>query len=273
MDIATPDARLSVRRMCRLTVLVSALCFAFSSLVLAPIYVKYASDILYAETWWVFLLYYLTEEGLLDLAVFAVCYPATIYALWRAGFKGAARVPVAFSLITLAKFAVNFFMTSIVDGALPSASEFLSFDLPYIGAMYLLEIAQYAVVILLTLWIRRRYLRRAAEAQLLTGEAVPAACFTFTRLLSCKNPVQHSALLMAVFMLAVRVVMHQIYQFTLYATSGYTDGLLIMALDLIGDIFVGVILYFAALLLLSRFYRKDSEAAAAEAVETPAGRA
>ena len=34
-----------------------------------------------------------------------------------------------------------------------------------------------------------------------------------------------------------------------------------------------LVLVIYALLLLSRFYRKDSEAAAAEAAETPAGRA
>ena len=272
MDSTTPDTRLSVRRMCRLTVLVSALCFALTSLVLAPVYVKYASDILYAETWWVYLLYYLTEEGLVDLAVFAVCYPATMYAVWRAGFKGAVRIPVAFSLITLGKFAVNFFMTSLVDGALPNASEFLSFDLPYIGTMYLLEIAQYAVVILLTVWIKGRYLRRQALAGLSAGEGTaPAASFTFTGLLPRKNPVQLSALLMAVFMLAVRFVMHQIYQYTLYITSGYTDGLLIMVLDLLGDIFAGVVLYFAALLLMARFGRRDEEAAKAAAQTAEAG--
>lgn len=265
MDQATPDIRLSVRRMCRLTVLISAICFAATSFVLAPIYIKYASDIVYAEAWWVYLLYFLTEEGLVDLAVFAVCYPAAIYAVWRAGFKGALRVPVAFALITLGKFMVNFFMTSIVDGALPSASEFFRFDLPYIGVMYLMEIAQYAVVILLTLWIKRRYLRCAAEAELTPGMPAPVAPgYTFDRLFSVKNPVQRSALLMAVLLFAVRVVMHQVYQYTLYVTSGYTDGLLAMVLELFSDLFIGVILYFVALLLLSRFYRKDAESAEAD---------
>ena len=60
---------------------------------LAPIYIKYASDIMYAEAWWVYLLYYLTEEGLMDLVVFAVCYPATIYAVWLVGLKQAICVP------------------------------------------------------------------------------------------------------------------------------------------------------------------------------------
>ena len=263
MEPITPNTRLSVRRMCRLTVLVSAICFAITSFVLAPIYIKYASDIMYAEAWWVYLLYYLTEEGLMDLVVFAVCYPATIYAVWQAGLKQAIRVPISFALITLGRFIANFFMTSIVDGALPNAGEFFSFDLPYIGVLYLLEMLQYALVILLTVLVKRRYERKREEVALLSAAdatAPTSTLFAFTRLLSVKNPVQLSALLMATVLFVLRVAQHQIYQYTLYMTSGYTDGFVIMALDLISDIFVAVIAYFVALLLLSRFYRKDTEA-------------
>lgn len=262
MEPITPNTRLSVRRMCRLTVLVSAIAFAFTSFVLAPIYIKYASDIIYAEAWWIYLLYYLTEEGFVDLMVFSVCYPATIYAVWRAGLKQSIRVPISFALITLGKFMVNFFMTSIVDGALPNAGDFFSFDLPFIFGLYLLEMLQYGFVILLSVLIKRRYdQKREAEALLPETEATatPAASFVFTRLLSVKNPVQRSAFLMALVVFVLRVLQHQIYQYTLYITSGYTEGFVIMALDLISDIFVSVIMYFVALLLLSRFYRKDVE--------------
>lgn len=270
MEQSTLNPRLSVRRMCRLTVLVSVICYAVSSFVLAPIYIQFASNIVYAEAWWVYLLYYLTEEGLIDLVVFAVCYPATMYAVWQAGLKQAIRVPVAFSLITLGKFLVNFFMTSIVDGALPTASEFLHFDLPYIGALYVLEILQYALVIGLVLLLKRRYENKCAvadaEALLHESKTAPSEpLFRFNRLLGLKNPVQLSAFLTALLIFIARVIQHQIYQYTLYVTSGYTDGLFIMVLDLISDLFIAVMLYFAALLLLSRFYRKDCEAAAREA--------
>ena len=264
-----PDSRLSVRRMTRLTVLMSAVCFAISSLVLSPIYIRFASDVVYADTWWVYLLYYFTEEGLVDLAVFAVCYPAAIYAVWQAGLKRAIRVPVAFSLITLVKFILNFFMTSIVDGALPDISAFLSVDLPLIGAMYLLEILQYVLVILCTLAVKRRYMQKqmaiAENAQHRHSEATRFhdELFPFTKLLSAKNPIQLSALWMTVMVLGARILMHQIYQYTLYIHTGSTDGLLVMALDLISDVFVAALLYFAALLLLSRFHRRDTESAVA----------
>lgn len=265
MEQINQNTALTVRRMCRLTLLVAAIGYALNSFILSPLYINFASDVLYSETWWVYLLYYLTEEGLLDLAVFAICYPAAIYAVWQAGLKRAIRVPVSFALLTLGRFVVNFFMTSITDSALPSMEDFLSFDLPYIGALYLLEMLQYALVISLTLAVKHRYQRKLdyleAEALMAGKEPAPVApLLPFTRLVSVKNPLQCSAFLMALMILVIRVAMHQIYQFTLFARTGASDGLFIMVLDLISDIFVGVIFYFAALLLISRFHRKDLEA-------------
>lgn len=266
MELLTPNPRLTVRRMCRLTLLVAAACFAINSFVLSPLYIKFASDIMYAEAWWVYLLYYLTEEGLIDMAVFAVCYPATIYAVWCVGLKRAVRVPLSFALLTLARFVVNFFMTAITDSALPDAEEFLSFDLPYIAALYLLEMLQFALIIAITLSVRRRYLRnrelREAEALLEGGKAAAEApLLPFTRLFGMKNPLQRASFLMALLVTVLGVMSDQIYQFTLFSQNGYTDGLLIMVLDLIADLFLGAILYFAALLLINRFYGKDTEAA------------
>lgn len=269
MEQLTPSCRSAVRRMCGLTVLVAAVLYALNSFVLSPVYIKFASDIVYADTWWVYVLYYLTEEGLLDLTVFAVCYPAAIYAVWCAGLKRAIRVPVAFALLTLARFVVNFFMTAITDSALPDIEEFLAFDLPYIGALYLLEMLQYALVIAMTLAVKHRYLRKRefleAEAMLDGKTAAPEApLLPFTRLISVKNPLQCSALLMALLVFVLRFASHQIYQITLFVQTGRSDGLLVMVLDILSDIFVGVIFYFAALLLISRFYGKDAGAESKE---------
>ena len=266
MEQTTIDTRYTVRRMCRLTLLVSAICFGINSFVLSPVYIQLASNVAYADLWWTYILYYLTSEGLIDLAVFAICYPAAMYTVWHAGLKGGIRVPVTFALVTLSRFVVNFFMTAITDSALPDAHEFLTADLPMIGGMFLLEMIQYALPIALTLWQKRRYERAQgileAEALSETGAPAKAPLFVFTRLLNFKNPVQTSAFLMALVMFLFRFAMHQIYQYALYITSGYTDGLFIMVLDLITDLFVSLILYFAALLLLSRFYRKDAERSA-----------
>ena len=266
MEQISPNPQLSVRRMFRLTVWVAALCYAVGSFLLSPLYIRFASDIAFSDAWWVYILYYLTEEGLLDMAAFAVCYTATLYAVWCAGLKKAIRVPLAFALITFGKFVVNFFMTSITDSALPSMDAFLSFDLPYIAALFLLEMLQYAVIIGIALWVKHLYSRKReyleACAMLAGKEPAPdAVLLPLTRLLSWKNPIQRSALFMGVVIFVLRFATHQIYQITLYIQTGASDGWLIMVLDLISDIFIGVIFYFAAMLLINRFARKDSESA------------
>ena len=269
MEQITSNPAATVRRMFRLTLLVATVGYVLTSFLLSPLYIKFASDVVYADAWWVYILYYLTEEGLVDLTVFAICYSAAIYAVWTVGLKRAIRVPIAFVLLTLARFVVNFFMTAITDSALPSMDDFLSFDLPYISVLFLLEVFQYALVIALTLWVKRRH-TRACELmmadRLLAGKEaeipVASAVFPFATLVSVKNPLQLSALLMGLWMFFSRFVSHQIYQYTVYLASGYTDGLLVMVLDLISDVFVGVIFYFAAVLLFSRFHRKDTASAA-----------
>ena len=267
MEQITPNSSAMVRRMWRLTVLVASIGFAIGSFLLSPIYVTFASDVVYADAWWVFILYYLTEGGFLDLAVFAICYPAAIYAAWHVGLKQSARIPVTFALITLGRFLVNFFMTTVMDSALPSLVDFLTFDLPYIGALYFLEMLQYALVIGIALLVKRRFFRkreyREACAILEKKELEPLAPFLpFNRLLGLKNPLQRSAFYMALLVFFLNFAQHQIYQITLYIYTGRSDGLLIMILDLITDLFIGVIFYFVAMLLMNRFHMKDMESVA-----------
>ena len=269
MEQITPNPSAAVRRMFRLTVLVASIGFALGSFILSPLYIMFASDVVYADAWWVFVLYYLTEESLLDLAVFAVCYPAAIYAVWQAGLKRAIRVPVAFALLTLGRFVVNFVMTTITDSALPSLEDFLTFDLPYIGALYLLEILQYILVIALAILVKHRADRKREYLEacaILEGKTIaPAApLLPFHRLLALKNPLQRSVFYMALTVFLLRFASHQIYQLTLFFETGSSDGLLIMALDLISDVFIGFILYFVAMLLINRVYLKDAAAEAAQ---------
>ena len=264
MEQITSNPVATVRRMRRLTLLVASIGFALGSFLLSPLYISFASNVVYADTWWVFILYYLTEEGLLDMAVFAICYPAAIYAAWQVGLKRSIRVPLSFALLTLARFIVNFFMTAVTDSALPSPEEFLSFDLPYIGGLFLLEMAQFALVLTVSLLVKRRFLRKREYLEacaILEGKTVAPAepLLPFIRLLPFKNPLQRSAFYMALTVFLLRFAGHQIYQMTLFLQTGRSDGLLIMVLDLISDIFIGVILYFVAMLLMNRFHRKDSE--------------
>ena len=115
-----------------------------------------------------------------------------------------------------------------------------------------------------SLLVKRRFLRKREYLEacaILEGKTVAPAepLLPFIRLLPFKNPLQRSAFYMALTVFLLRFAGHQIYQMTLFLQTGRSDGLLIMVLDLISDIFIGVILYFVAMLLMNRFHRKDSE--------------
>lgn len=257
-------------RMCRWTLLVSGIGFGLCSFLFAPLFVRFASDIAYQDTWWVYLLYCLTDGGLLDIAVVLLAYPATLYAVWELGLRGAARVPISFALMTLAKYTVNFLFPALTyEGVLPSWSSFTRFDLPIMLANYALEMLQFGLVILCAVLVKRRYDRKQAEAYAYAElneeetqeetEEEADRIFPFTRILSVKNPVQLSALLAAGVVFILRTAMHQIYQYTLYLNGG-TEGILVMAMDLLADLFIAVILYFSVLLLTSRFHERGAEA-------------
>ncbi len=251
-----------VRRMLRFTLLVAAIGFGLRAIVLSPIYIRFASDVAYADDWWVILLYYLTDGGLCDLTVFALCYPATLYAIWVAGFKRAVSVPVLYAILTVVKFILNFIMSCITDSALPQFSDFVSGDLPIILAMVLLELLQYALMILIMIIWRSRYENRvalaAAATELGRDMPPPLPAFPLRRLVDMKNPVQGTAFLTALILFIGRLAMHQIYQYALYITSGYTDGIVVMLVDLLLDIFISVLFYFSFLLLLPRFHEKNA---------------
>ncbi len=259
-------ARDVVRRMRRITLMATAIGFGLYALILSPIYLRFSSDITFQNAWWVQILYYLTAENVCDLVVFAVCYPASLYAVWMVGIKRAMSIPVCYSLMTVLKFVLNCVVSYITDSALPQLSDFFYHDfLPIILPMVLLELLQYIIMLVIIGVWRHRYENRLllseAAAELGRDIPPPKPAFPFVRLVNVKNPVQGTAFLSALVLLIGRVAMHQIYQYALYITSGYTDGLVVMLIDLISDIFIAVLFYFAFLLLLPRFHEKTPQVA------------
>lgn len=266
-------------KLLKLTVIAALIGFGLNSLVLSPIYIRLASDVAFSDTLWVALLYHLTQDGLLDLAVFAVCYPASMYAVWRVGLRRAKAFPVAFSLLTLGKYVVNYFMTCLTDTGFPSAMELFTYDLPVILFMLVLELGQYAAILAILMLTKSAYLRRKSleEAETMLaeghtpdgawdtdGDSLDATCggtevFPFTRLVSLRNPVQLTAFLGALLVFLARSINHLIYQITLFRFYGFTDGLLVMGVDFITDLFLAVLFYFASVLLLPRFARQEQE--------------
>lgn len=255
-QIKDPQSRVTVRRMFLLVFLVAGLGFALRSFVLAPVYVRFASDIMYSTSWWVSILYLLIDGGWMDLAVFALCYPATLYAIWRAGLKDARRIPILYAILTVFKFAVNFIMTSLSDGALPAWSEFVRLELPVILPQIFLELLQYALMILFICLLRKNYIRKRLHAGE-SDETFGTDVFPFRGVFSRTNPVQRAIFWTAMVLLLGRVFMHFRYQLALYAWYGVTEGWVQMLIDLVFDLAVAAVFYFVSLLLLLRFSERD----------------
>ncbi len=256
-----------IRRLFLWMLLVTAVGFGLKAFLLGPLYIRLDSDVLYQNTWWVDILYYFTDGGLLDLAVFAIVYPITIYAVFYAGLRGSIRLPITFAVLTLLKFAVNFFMTSITDGALPTPEKFVANDLPVILGMVALELVQYVFVVVIAVFVQWRYearIRVAEGMKLLpvskrVDYPLPPPPFPFVNLLTWRNPLQRGAFLTALMVLLFRLTMHLVYQITLYNFQGFSDGWLVMLVDLFADLFISVALYLVSLLIMMRLHRRNAD--------------
>ncbi len=265
-QLSTINNTASHRRIFRLVLWMAAVGFGIKAFLLAPLYVRFATDVAFQDAWWVHILYLLTDGGLMDLAVFAVCYPATFYAIRNAGLKRSLSIPVVFSVFTLLKFIANFVMDALYEGALPGLSSFLTGDLPMILVMFLLELFQYILVILIALFVRWRYdarIRVAEGMKLLPRDRrvdypLPPADFPFTGLYTRRNALQRGALLSAIAITVGRLIMHLVYQIAQFSQFGSSEGWVVMLIDLIGDVVIGVIFYFIALLIMMHFHQKEA---------------
>ena len=245
----------------RLTLLVAGLGFAVKALILHPLYILLATNVTHMYAFYTTVLYYLIDGGLLDLAVIAVCYPASAYEVWKKGVKGSKKVILAFTLLTTGKFVANYVMDILTYSGLPRLNEFLT-DIPMILAMLILELIPYALVLTAAALATARWNRKAelaAYTSELTDTATPAAVFPFVRLVSFKNPLQLASFVGAAAILLSREISYHVYQLTLLTNFGSTDGWADMLITLLADTALSVLLYFAAILLLPRFHSREAE--------------
>lgn len=245
----------------RLVLLVAGIGFAVKALLVHPVYVLLGNDITHMNAWYTALLYYLIDGGLWDLAVIAVCYPATVYTVWCKGLKGSKSVVWAFTLLTAGKFVLNYVMDILTYSGLPRLDEFLT-DIPLVLIMLAVELVPFAIAVTVIATTKNRYDRKAEEATFrsrMTETAAPAPVLPFARLLSLRNPLQVASFAGVVAIFLSNEVSYHVYQLTLYRNFGYTDGWLDMVVTFFSDIVISTLIYFAALLLLPHIHRKETE--------------
>ena len=245
----------------RLTLLVAGIGFAVKCLLVHPIYILLGNDVVHMNAWYTALLYYLIDGGLWDLAVIAVCYPATVYSVWKRGMKGSRGVVLAFSLLTAGKFVLNYVMDILTYSGLPRWDEFLS-DIPVILIMLVVELIPYALAAFVVAIARNSYIRKsdmAAYQSMLTETEAPAPVFPMDQVLAFCNPVQLATFIGVLAIFLSREISYHVYEITLYVNFGYTDGWVDMLVTLFSDILISTLIYFASLLLLPHIHSKETE--------------
>ena len=245
----------------RLTLLVAGIGFAVKCLLVHPIYILLGNDVVHMNAWYTALLYYLIDGGLWDLAVIAVCYPATVYSVWKRGMKGSRGVILTFTLLTAGKFVLNYIMDILTYSGLPRLDEFLS-DIPIILVMLVVELIPYALAAFVVAIARNSYVRKsdmAACQSMLTETEAPAPVLPFGKLLSLRNPLQLASFVGVLAIFLSREISYHVYEITLYVNFGYTDGWVDMLVTLFSDILISTLIYFAALLLLPHIHSKETE--------------
>lgn len=250
----------TISAMLLIVTLTAALGFGIKALLLHPLYIRLASDIVYRDAFYTNILYYLIDEGLWDMAVFAICYPATAFAVWRTGLRSSSSIILSFSLITFCKFPINYLVSCLTHTGFPDGKEFLR-DLPPILTLMVLELLQYALVIGMTVFFTRRYAQRVAKADVTLGQrdtSAPSPVFPFVRLVSFENPLQLTALGTALLLFISRELSYHVYELTLYVNFGSTDGWADMLLNLFADVSLGILVYFLALLCFGTWNKGDN---------------
>ena len=57
MEPISASSKRAIQQARRFTLLCAGVCFGLCSLVLAPIFIRYSTDVAYQNTWWVYILY------------------------------------------------------------------------------------------------------------------------------------------------------------------------------------------------------------------------
>ncbi len=253
-----------VRRLFWLTVLTAAVGFGVQIFLTKPLYDHLSSNVLYQDAWWMEILYFLTPATrLIDLVVAAICFPATLYAIRRADrIKSVVSIPIVFSAITLVKYMANFVVVSLMAGALPDGEDLLTLYLPMILLEFGYEIIVYLLVVgvaFLVRWLYHARIETAEGIKLLPRNQrcdypLPPPDFPFVQMYARRNALQRGALLTALLVMA-----RQVLDSIAWVTADNVDyGIGMTVVEFIDDIFVGLIFYFVALLLMMRFYRTET---------------
>ena len=239
----------------RLGLIMTLTCVIIFSLVtflLTPVYVYVASDIVTSVTVIPDILEILLD--LADIAAFAVCYSLIIYSATLRPSSVTYKLCGIYIASSLIRRAASLLITYLYDGYI------FSDDIFSVLLYFLLETVQVAAVAMIASSVAKKYYIRSAQikkAARITGDFLKAENIDFDRVYAYGNPLLNSALKVGIILSAIKIISRVIYDISYGAPSGIAE-VLTMTVYYLSDIFVCVIFYALAWLILSKLYANDS---------------
>lgn len=224
--------------------------YAFTVLFLAPLYAQLSNNILYMDSW----LMYLFEIviSLADILAFVVAFSFFIYTVYRYRMRGAAVFFLTyFGLLALRR--VGSLLMEILFSHSVGADDIWS-----VSVYFVLDMLTAAIVIWIVAHTFKKYTRYEAERKKLLrlkGDSQSdEVLYPYTRVYDRKNPLQACALRVGILLSLSKIVSRLIFDVYLGLPTGVIQ-VLIMIIYYLSDILIGVVTYAAMLWTLGFLHK------------------
>ena len=231
--------------------------YVLHSLVVAPLFTVCDSNVAINEAFTVFLYYVMV---LIDVLVFFISFSVIIYGMCIMPLKNMKKTLALIFLSPFFKYLLKFIISPMVDG-IPSI-DMLIVDVYSYCLSGCLEVAQYAIVLLLSYGAAKKYrdgkmLAEISKENIKEGSDIAfRPLVPFKKLFSFKNPLQRGAIFSSVIICVGRIASLAISDINMnWKIVGINQYLTFFAPYLIETI-VGLVGYFLMLYITRMIYRK-----------------
>lgn len=239
-------------------VILSALIFwGLSSLILSPLYVVTASDVLYSQTNIPEIFDLLIQ--ICDIAVYSLCFSTIVYSIYKFKLAGSVNIIMTYCASSFIRYTINIVMTVIMDGSI-SASEDVIVNMLYfiLDSLIALTVALISNSIFSKFKKNISVIEKANTVLRVKNESIKNILFPFTKIYCASNPFQRSALIIGIILSLIKISTRFIYDLYIGIPTSIIDGVW-MAVYYISDILICAIVYLISLLVFTRLNNKDKK--------------
>ncbi len=238
-------------------VLLSTIVFwGISSLVLSPLYVITASNVLHRSTNIPEIFEILIQ--VCDIAVYSVCFSAIVYSIYRFKLANSFSLVMTYCAAIFLRYTANIVMTLVLDGTI-SVSEDVVVSVVY----FLLDASLLFLISFITSSIFKKFYIWATEKEksnLILGiknQSIRSYLFPFDKIYSRSNPLQRSALTIGIMLALVKIFSRILYDIYVGFPTTFTDGIW-MVVYYVADVLICLVVYLISLLVFARLDKKEN---------------